>query len=267
MRAAARPGPVRARTRGPVTMLLEAAFTLFFVALLAWFLGFLIEIAGSATIWRSEGAVAHSQRMVEQDLSYIVAAPRSLFVEDTAAFADKLVGWIARPYIAAGLVAMYEQRHNKDAARAPAGPGRQQQARKDRNKRPGAALKGGMARATQSTLSSFSKWAVVSMHVAQDVALRLSVALFALPAFLLACLVGLVDGLVRRDLRRWRGGRESSFVYHHAKRYTGWALTGGFAIYLTWPVGGFNPAYMVLVFAVLVATTLSTTVAAFKKYV
>ena len=105
------------------------------------------------------------------------------------------------------------------------------------------------------------------MHVAQDVVLRLSVALFALPAFALACIVGTVDGLVRRDLRRWRGGRESSFVYHHAKRYTGWALSGGFALYLTWPFGGFNPAYMVLVFTVLVAATLSTTVAAFKKYV
>ena len=83
----------------------------------------------------------------------------------------------------------------------------------------------------------------------------------------LALLLGTVDGLVRRDLRRWQGGRESSFVYHHAKRYTGWALTGGFGLYLTWPFGGFNPAYMVLVFTVLVAATLSTTVASFKKYV
>ena len=42
---------------------------------------------------------------------------------------------------------------------------------------------------------------------------------------------------------------------------------GGFGLYLTWPFGGFNPAYMVLVFTVLVAATLSTTVASFKKYV
>ncbi|MCX8516905.1 MAG: DUF4400 domain-containing protein [Rhodoferax sp.] len=48
-------------------------------------------------------------------------------------------------------------------------------------------------------------------------------------------MVGVVDGLVRRDLRRWGGGRESSFVYHHAKRYTHWALTGGFGLYLAWP--------------------------------
>jgi integrating conjugative element membrane protein (TIGR03747 family) len=75
-----------------------------------------------------------------------------------------------------------------------------------------------------------------------------------------------IDGLVRRDIRRWTGGRESSFVYHHAKRYTSWALTGGFGIYLAWPFGGFNPAYMVLIFTVLVAAALSTTVGSFKKY-
>jgi integrating conjugative element membrane protein (TIGR03747 family) len=80
-------------------------------------------------------------------------------------------------------------------------------------------------------------------------------------------MVGIVDGLVRRDLRRWGGGRESSFVYHHAKRYTQWALTGGFGLYLAWPFGGFNPAYMVFVFTMLVAFTMSTAVAAFKKYV
>jgi integrating conjugative element membrane protein (TIGR03747 family) len=35
--------------------------------------------------------------------------------------------------------------------------------------------------------------------------------------FGLFTLVALVDGLVQRDLRRWGGGRESSFVYHYAK--------------------------------------------------
>jgi len=111
-----------------------------------------------------------------------------------------------------------------------------------------------------------SEWLVISMFVAQDVVLRLCIAAFAVPAFALACLLGVIDGLVRRDIRRWTGGRESSFVYHHAKRYTSWALTGGFGIYLAWPFGGFNPAYMVLIFTVLVAAALSTTVGSFKKY-
>ena len=249
-------GPIRPRTRGPVELILEVGFGLIFVALFAWFIGLLIELGGSFTIWKVEGPIEHSRRIVEQDLGYIAAAPRSLLIDDTEGFARQIIGWVAYPYVRFGIVRLYERLH---AAGGESAPGAQPAGKRSLNQ--------GLGQATRSVVKVASRWAVVSMHVAQDVVLRLSVALFALPAFTLACIVGTVDGLVRRDLRRWRGGRESSFVYHHAKRYTGWALSGGFALYLTWPFGGFNPAYMVLVFTVLVAATLSTTVAAFKKYV
>ena len=255
--AAAVKGPIRPRTRGPVELILEVMFGLLFVVLFAWFVGLVIEVGGSFTIWKQQGPVEHSRRLVDQDLGYIAAAPRSLLIDDTEAFARRIIGWVAWPYERFGVVRFYERMHQADAAPAAA------EAKPAGKRR----LNQGLGNATRSVMTVASRWAVVSMHVAQDVVLRLSVALFALPAFALACIVGTVDGLVRRDLRRWRGGRESSFVYHHAKRYTGWALTGGFGLYLTWPFGGFNPAYMVLVFTVLVAATLSTTVAAFKKYV
>ncbi|CDL13820.1 putative membrane protein [Klebsiella pneumoniae IS46] len=40
----------------------------------------------------------------------------------------------------------------------------------------------------------------------------------ALPQFVLTIVIGLIDGLVRRDLRRFGAGHESGFVYHHARR-------------------------------------------------
>lgn len=252
-------GPVRPRTRGPVELVFETSVGLVFVALFAWFVGLMIELAGHYSIWEDEGAITHSARITQQDLGYIANAPRSIIVDNTQAFAEQLMGWAAWPYQRLGLLALHERMsrvegpQTSDAAKAKLPADK--------------FLKAGIGNATQAILKGIAYWAVVSMHVAQDVVLRLSVALFALPAFALACIVGVVDGLVRRDLRRWRGGRESSFVYHHAKHYTGWALTGGFGLYLTWPFGGFNPAYMVLVFTVLVAAVLSTTVAAFKKYV
>jgi integrating conjugative element membrane protein (TIGR03747 family) len=107
---------------------------------------------------------------------------------------------------------------------------------------------------------------MVAMYTAQDTALRLAIVVFALPAFVLACLLGAVDGMVRRDLRKWGGGRESSFVYHHAKAMTYLTLGGGFSLYLAWPGGGFNPAYMVLAGTALVAWSLSLTLSSFKKY-
>lgn len=47
---------------------------------------------------------------------------------------------------------------------------------------------------------------------------RLAVLTLATPLFLLAATTGAVDGLMRRDLRKFGADRESSFVYHRAKR-------------------------------------------------
>ena len=46
---------------------------------------------------------------------------------------------------------------------------------------------------------------------------RLLVLVLILPLFLMAAFVGLVDGLVRRDVRGFGAGRESGFVYHRAR--------------------------------------------------
>ncbi|MBM9960873.1 TIGR03747 family integrating conjugative element membrane protein, partial [Pseudomonas aeruginosa] len=46
---------------------------------------------------------------------------------------------------------------------------------------------------------------------------RLLVLCLTLPLFLMTAFVGLVDGLVRRDIRRFGAGRESGFIYHRAR--------------------------------------------------
>ncbi|QIL80326.1 DUF4400 domain-containing protein [Diaphorobacter sp. HDW4A] len=253
--------PIRPPTRGPVLLAFELVMGLVMVSLSSVVLGVVIEIVGTYTIWKTTDAqgdeqqsAQHARGIVEEDLAYIAAAPKSLLVRDTVAFSQRMTHWIALPYRRFGLLQWYSNVHSNASESAPAAPGQK-------------SLTGSLRETSVDIGKVASTWMLMSMYVAMDVALRLSIALFALPAFVLACLLGAVDGLVRRDLRRWSGGRESSFVYHHAKRYTAWSLSGGFGLYLMWPFGGFNPAYMVLVFTVLVAATLSTTIAAFKKYV
>src|SRR3546814_9805665 len=46
---------------------------------------------------------------------------------------------------------------------------------------------------------------------------RLLVLVLTLPLIFTAAFVGLIDGLVRRDVRRFGAGRESGFIYHRAK--------------------------------------------------
>jgi integrating conjugative element membrane protein (TIGR03747 family) len=241
----ARSAPGRARSsHGPTGFLLEIGFGLVFLTLFAWGIGVLIEIAGAYVLWPDKGE-AHIRELVAEDLRYIAMAPRSVLVRDTVSFAQELIGYVSAPFDKLGVEAWY--RRASTAA-------------------DGAASGDRLAGASHALSAEIARCLVIAKYVAQDTALRLAMAVFAMPAFVLACVLGAVDGLVRRDLRRWGGGRESSLIYHRAKRFALWSLTGGFGLYLSWPFGGFNPAYMVLIFTALVAISLSTTLATFKKY-
>jgi len=238
--------PARKRpSHGPTGFVLEIGIGLIFLTIFSWGMGVLIEIVGTYTVWADQGE-HHSRQLVIEDLGYIAAAPRSVLVRDTVGFSRELLTCVSLPFDKFGIDAWY-RRMNEAAHDEPV-------------------RTGGVANASRELAIEISRWLIIAKYVAMDTALRLSIAVFAMPAFALACLLGAVDGLVRRDLRRWGGGRESSFVYHRAKRFATWSLTGGFAAYLSWPFGGFNPAYMVLIFTALVAASLSTTLATFKKY-
>ena len=65
--------------------------------------------------------------------------------------------------------------------------------------------------------------------------LRLSICLFVLPGFLLIALVAFYDGLVARDIRKYTGGHESSYVFHKAKRWIVPSLMLTISLYLMLP--------------------------------
>ncbi|RMN76952.1 hypothetical protein ALQ56_01693, partial [Pseudomonas syringae pv. papulans] len=65
---------------------------------------------------------------------------------------------------------------------------------------------------------------------------RLTILVLATPVFLLAMFTGFVDGLIRRDLRKFGAGRESSFVYHRAKRAVIPLLLVPWIMYLSLPL-------------------------------
>lgn len=95
--------------------------------------------------------------------------------------------------------------------------------------------------------------------------LRLAILLQALPLFVLTITIGLVDGLVRRDLRRFGADHESGFVYHHAKRMIGSSLAATGLVWMAAPVF-IEPEYILMPGAVLIGLAASVSVGAFKKY-
>ena len=95
--------------------------------------------------------------------------------------------------------------------------------------------------------------------------LRLAILLQALPLFALIIVVGLIDGLVRRDLRRFGAGHESGFVYHHARRMISSNIVVAGLVWLTSPVF-LVPEYVLLSGAMVLGLVVSLTTGAFKKY-
>lgn len=114
-------------------------------------------------------------------------------------------------------------------------------------------------------LRATAEYLLVAIQVTQVFSVRLAILVLAMPIFVMFSLVAVVDGLVQRDLRRWGGGRESSFVYHWAKRAALPLLALTWILYLALPFS-LHPSFVVLPFATLFALSVAVTASTFKKY-
>jgi len=94
---------------------------------------------------------------------------------------------------------------------------------------------------------------------------RLLVLTLTLPLFLMAAFVGLVDGLVRRDVRRFGAGRESGFVYHRARAALMPLAVLPWVTYLALPVS-VHPLLILLPSAALLGIAVDVAATTFKKY-
>ncbi|QQC64354.1 TIGR03747 family integrating conjugative element membrane protein [Paraburkholderia ginsengisoli] len=94
---------------------------------------------------------------------------------------------------------------------------------------------------------------------------RLLILVMALPLFLAAIFTGFIDGLVRRDIRRFGAGRESGFLHHRAKTTLMPLVVLPWFVYLALPVS-VQPLWILLPSAALLALSVDVTVGSFKKY-
>lgn len=95
---------------------------------------------------------------------------------------------------------------------------------------------------------------------------RLWILITAFPLFLLSLSVGLIDGLVQRDIRKFQGKRESALLFHRIKR-------GGAAIfflpllaYLAW-LSPVSSLWFLAPMAISIGLWLALSLRFFKKYV
>lgn len=94
---------------------------------------------------------------------------------------------------------------------------------------------------------------------------RVLILVLSLPLFVMAVFTGLVDGLVRRDLRRFGAGRESGFIYHRAKMLILPLMVLPWIIYPALPMT-VSPIIILLPSAAALGLVVSISVGSFKKY-
>jgi integrating conjugative element membrane protein (TIGR03747 family) len=124
---------------------------------------------------------------------------------------------------------------------------------------------GGVRRKLHQLYMPIAQFVTAAIQIVQLFSVRLFILSLATPLFLLFSLIGLIDGLVQRDLRRWGGGRESSYLYHYAKKSIWIFVLTAWVGYLALPFS-LHPVYFVLPFASMFATSISITASTFKKY-
>ncbi|EHZ3052474.1 TIGR03747 family integrating conjugative element membrane protein [Salmonella enterica subsp. enterica] len=122
-------------------------------------------------------------------------------------------------------------------------------------------------------LNAWSAWAVrvayeylmATMYVSLVFLMRVTILVLSVPLFILVAIVGIADGMVRRDLRRYGAAYESSFLYHHAKRVVKPAAYIPCVLYLSAPFAVY-PNLLLLPAALLMGLAISVTMGSFKKY-
>jgi integrating conjugative element membrane protein (TIGR03747 family) len=203
----------------------------------------LLEWTGMLFWWPQEG-VAHSRGMLESELSYLNEDfKRSLVVASPARLARSFADGFYR--------VCFEWTRLESFVHwlaAPEQPGEWR-----------------VVTSLRRLYANVADFVLAAMTITQVFAVRLAVLTLALPAFLLASLVGVADGLVNRDLRRWGGGREHGFLYHHAKRPLLPSFVLCWVVYLSLPFS-LHPTFVVLPFAALFGGLVALTSSTFKKY-
>lgn len=95
---------------------------------------------------------------------------------------------------------------------------------------------------------------------------RLGILLLALPLFALCLSLGLVDGLVQRDIRKFQGARESTLLFHELKRGSGIGFFVPLLIYFLWP-WPLKAEWILMPLAIAMGLLTQLGAKSFKKYI
>ncbi|WP_379059141.1 TIGR03747 family integrating conjugative element membrane protein [Pectobacterium brasiliense] len=207
----------------------------------------IVECAGMHLFWKDQGW-QHSQAMLQYELGHLSNNfTRSVIVQEPGRTAHQIVDtgyrWM---FVKTGLLERMQQ--TAERARAPSQT---------------------FTRDFRYFVSQVYVWSenylIAAAFTVLTFMVRLLVLVLTLPLVVMAVFVGLVDGLVRRDVRRFGAGRESGFVYHRAKAALLPLAVLPWVTYLALPIS-VHPLLILLPGAALLGVAVALTASSFKKY-
>ncbi|MBS7690713.1 TIGR03747 family integrating conjugative element membrane protein [Pseudomonas lalucatii] len=114
-------------------------------------------------------------------------------------------------------------------------------------------------------LIKFQDYGLAALYTVLTFCVRMVILTLTIPLFAMAAFTGLVDGLVRRDLRKFGAGRESSYLYHKARATIVPLTIVPWTVYLAIPIS-ISPLLILLPCAALLGVSVCVTAASFKKH-
>lgn len=235
----------QARQQGVILALITLPLRFFGVLLGSLLLSLLIELVGLHLFW-PEQSWRHAQAMMNAELQQLSTHfTRSVVVQEPARITGQLVSWLYQNLLLDSGLLDWLKRMREQA-----------QASRTRM---------GFNTTLAQVVVFLERYVLAAFYTTVTFMLRVMVLVMALPLFVLAALTGLIDGLVRRDLRRFGAGRESGFIYHRARATLLPLAVLPWVVYLAIPVS-LNPLWILLPAAAMLGIAVDVTVGSFKKY-
>jgi len=235
-----------ARAQGWVGNVLAFPLRLFGMLCGSLLLSILLECVGMHFFW-PEQRWHHAERMLDHEIAQLSEEFRqSLLLQYPAPTAVHMVEWTREHvFVKTGLL---DYLHELGA-------------RRDAQARHTSAL----PRLLGLSIAGMEDYLHTAGFTLLTFLVRILVLVLSLPMFVLAWFVGIVDGLARRDIRRFGAGRESGFVYHRARAMLLPVIVLPWVVYLAVPVS-VTPLWILLPSAILLSIAVNLTAGSFKKY-
>jgi integrating conjugative element membrane protein (TIGR03747 family) len=228
-----------------MTVLWDMPWRIIGMLLVSLLFSLIVEYIGIAFLWPDQGAEHSRAVMMTESGWFADDFTRSLLLSAPVASVN---GWLSTGYqwlfVKSGFMVWLQSAQNVQT---------------------GNAVSDSLSASGIWLFQALREYLMASVYVTLVFLMRVTILALSVPLFILVALVGVVDGMVRRDLRRYGAGYESSFLYHHAKRFVKPAVYIPCILYLSAPFAIY-PNLLLLPAALLMGLAVSVTMGSFKKY-